>query len=296
MKKTWFVVLLFLICLLASKNALSQETPEEYEKIQIIKSTPIKLEIQSNPIIQKHIKYYQSRGRNVLKLALFRVGTQEKMLRRIFTEEGIPENLFRISQIERMWANSLKTLWVFPPTIASKYGLRKTKYLDETRSFEKATRATAQYLKFLFNKYDQNWELALGAYEAGEKNVDLAIKKANTKDYWKIFRYLPRETRNFVPNVLATILIANDPEQYGFANIKKDAPILYELVRVPPSTTFATISKLSETPIENLANLNPELILGVTPPEPYIIRVPSGKGQMFADRMRKFYKKSQENQ
>lgn len=297
MKNFLFTVLLFVVFLSLNKSVLAQiETQSEYKIIIVPQEKSIPLKIETHPRIEQYIKYYQGRGRQTMEIGLYRFGTHERMIKQIFVEEGVPEELSRLNQVEKMWGSSTKILWSFLPAIAPKYGLRKTKYLDETRSFEKATRAMAQYLKFLSNKYDQNWELALAAYFGGENTVNRAVKKAKVANFWSAYPYLPRGTRNFVPNVLAMILIANNPEQYGFANIKKDAPILYELVRVSPLTTFAIISKFSETPIENLANLNPELILGVTPPEPYVIRVPFGKGQMFADKMRKFYKNSQENQ
>lgn len=258
--------------------------------------TPIPLKIQTNPLIQQYIAYYQSRGKRTMEVGLFKFGTHEKMIRRIFSEEGVPEDLSWMQQLvvesggTTDW-NYIRPLWLFTPNIAKKYSLRKTKYLDETRSFEKATRAMAQYLKFLYHKYNKNWEMALGAYESGEDNVDYAIKRAKTKNYWKIYRYLPRETRNFVPNVLATILIAKNKQLYGFEHVLSAPTLAYELVRIPPSVSLERIVEYCRTDIKFIKYINPELIAMITPPEPYIIRVSMGSGEIFAQRMRKLLSK-----
>lgn len=253
---------------------------------------PLPLIFQTNPLIEQYISYYQGRGRQSIQTILFRSSRHEKMIRRIFSEEGVPKELSWMQQLvvesgSTMGWNYIRPLWLFTPSIAKKYGLRKTKYLDETKSFEKATRAMAQYLKFLYHKYNKNWEMALGAYESGEGNVDYASKRAKTKDYWKIYQYLPRETRNFVPNILAIILIANNPQKYNFIEFKKDSSFEYELIRIPPSVSLERIAEYSGTDLKFIKSINPELIANVTPPENYIIRVPMGSGQIFAQRMRK---------
>lgn len=285
MRKIQTIFLLILGLIFVGEKSLAQEV----EKIIIVplQVSTLPFKFQMHPLIQQYIAYYQGRGRTTMEVGLFRSGVHERMIRRIFREEGVPEELFRINQTEKMWGISERTLWSFTPQIARKYGLRKTKYLDERLSFEKATRATAQYLKFLYHKYNKNWEIAIGAYESGEGNVDYAIKRAKAKDYWKIYQYLPRETRNFVPNLLATILIANNPKNYGFEKVQPQPPLAYELVRIPPSTSLEMIAKFSEESIEIIKRLNPELIFRVTPPEPYVVRVPLGKGNIFAQRMRK---------
>jgi membrane-bound lytic murein transglycosylase D len=157
--------------------------------------------------------------------------------------------------------------------------LRINGYLDERSSFEKATRASARYLKFLANRYNGNWELAMGAYNCGEGNVDRAIRKAGVASFWSAYPYLPRETRNYVPNILAVILVANNPTKYGFGNVRPAAPLQYDEIRVPALTNLGLIAQASDTTVEYLRYLNPEFRQGVTPPEPYIVRIPAGKAQ-----------------
>ena len=114
------------------------------------------------------------------------------MARRIFREEGVPENIAWLGQVESMWKPTAMSwaaasgLWQFIPGTGARYGLRRTAHLDERNSFELATQTSARYLKFLANRYNGNWELAIAAYISGENNVDLAIKKIRVADYWKI--------------------------------------------------------------------------------------------------------------
>jgi membrane-bound lytic murein transglycosylase D len=165
--------------------------------------------------------------------------------------------------------------------------LRQNGYVDERNSFEKATRASAQYLKFLANRYNGNWELGMAAYNCGEGNVDRAIRRAGVADFWAAYPYLPKETRNYVPNILATILVANNPNAYGFGHVRPAPQLQYELLRVPPSTSLSTVAQLSDTSVEYIRYLNPEFRSSVTPPEPYIIRVPQGRGNAVAAVLRK---------
>jgi membrane-bound lytic murein transglycosylase D len=155
--------------------------------------------------------------------------------------------------------------------------LRRTGYVDERNGFEKSTVAAAQYLKFLANRYGGNWELAFAAYNSGEGNVDRAIARAGIANFWAAYPYLPRETRNYVPNILATILIANNPQKYGFGNLRPAPRLVYDRIRVPASTSLNLIAQSADTSVDYIRFLNPEFRTNVTPPEPYIVRVPAGK-------------------
>jgi LysM repeat protein len=238
---------------------------------------------QVHPMIQQYINYYQGRGRGTMETGLYRSGMFMRMARRIFREEGIPENVAWLGQVESMWKPTAMSwaaasgLWQFIPGTGSRFGLKRTAYVDERNSFEKATRASAQYLKFLANRYNGNWELAMAAYNSGEGNVDRAIARAGVTNFWVAYPYLPKETRNYVPNILATILIANNPAQYGFGQVRPAPQLMYDQIRVPPSVNLSLVAQASDTTVEYLRYLNPELRTNMTPPEPYIIRVPAGK-------------------
>ena len=189
---------------------------------------------QVHPMIQQFVNYYRGRGRSTMETGLYRSGMFMRMARRIFREEGIPENVAWLGQVESAWKPaamswaSASGLWQFIPGTGARYGLRRTAHVDERNSFEKATRASAQYLKFLANRYSGNWELAMAAYNSGEGNVDRAIRRAGVANFWVAYPYLPQETRNYVPNILATILIANNPQQYGFGHVRPAPQLMYD--------------------------------------------------------------------
>jgi membrane-bound lytic murein transglycosylase D len=257
---------------------------QQYQYIQVaVANKSLGFSFQVHPMIQQFVNYYQGRGRTTMSTGLYRSGMFMRMARRIFREEGVPENVAWLGQVESAWKPaalswaSASGLWQFIPGTGSRYGLRRTAHLDERNSFEQATRASAKYLKFLANRYNGNWELAMAGYNSGEGNVDRAIRRAGVANFWVAYPYLPKETRDYVPNILATILIANNPNQYGFGHVRPAAPLLYDQIRVPPSTNLSLLAQASDTSVEYLRYLNPQLRSNVSPPEPYIINVPPGK-------------------
>lgn len=268
-------------------NEQNVDTPEakaseQYIKVALSRGS-LGFNFQFHANIQQYINYYQGRGRSTMETGLYRSGMFMRMARRIFREEGVPENVAWLGQVESTWKPTAHSwaaaagLWQFIPGTGARYGLRQNAYIDERQSFERATRASAQYLKFLANRYNGNWELAMAAYNSGEGNVDRAVARAGSLNFWAAYPYLPRETKNYVPNILATILIANDPFRYGFGNVRPAAQLTYDQVRVPASTNLGLIAQASDTSVEFLRYLNPEFRQNVTPPEPYIVRVPAGK-------------------
>ncbi|HVE58464.1 MAG TPA: transglycosylase SLT domain-containing protein [Pyrinomonadaceae bacterium] len=263
-------------------NPLAQQ---QYQLVQVaVANKSLGFTFQVHPMIQQYLNYYQGRGRSTMETGLYRSGMFMRMARRIFREEGIPENVAWLGQVESMWKPTAMSwaaasgLWQFIPGTGSRFGLRKTAYVDERNSFEGATRASARYLKFLANRYGGNWELAMAAYNSGEGNVDRAIARAGASNFWVAYPYLPKETRNYVPNILATILIANNPQQYGFGQVRPAPQLVYDTVRVPSSTSLALLAQASDTTVEYIRYLNPELRTNMTPPEAYNVRVPPGKG------------------
>ncbi len=257
---------------------------QQYQYIQYaVANKSLGFSFQVDPRIQQFINYYRGRGRATMETGLYRSGMFMRMARRVFKDEGVPENVAWLAQVESAWKPTAMSgaaasgLWQFIPGTGQRFGLRRTAYIDERNSFEGATRASARYLKFLANRYGGNWELAMAAYNSGEGNVDRAIRRAGVSNFWVAYPYLPQETRNYVPNILATILIANSPQQYGFGHIRPAPSLIYDQIRVPASTNLGLIAQASDTNVLYLRYLNPELRSNVTPPEPYVVRVPAGK-------------------
>ncbi len=275
-----------------SKLTLTPEeqnvTPQDTAALEIAKNS-IDFGFNVNPLIQQFINYYQGRGRSTMETGLRRAGRYTAKAREIFRQEGVPEDIVWLGQVESAWrpaaysSAAASGLWQFIPSTGARFGLRQTAWIDERNSFEQATRASARYLKFLANRYRGNWELAIGAYNTGEGNIDRAISRAGSANFWSIYPYIAQETRNYVPNILATILIAKNPEKYGFRNLRPEPSLAYDRVQVPTATSLQLIADACDTSVDYLRSLNPELRRDLTPRgESYIVRVPAGRAKQFA--------------
>jgi membrane-bound lytic murein transglycosylase D len=242
-----------------------------------------------NPLIQQYINYYQGRNRSTMENGLRRSGQYMKLARKIFIEEGVPVDVTWLGQVESAWKPKAVSwaaasgLWQFIPSTGRMYGLRQTAYIDERNSYEQATRASARHLKDLAKRYNGNWELAMAAYNTGAGNIDRAISRAGTANFWMIYPYIAQETRNYVPNILAVILIAKNPEKYGFKGIKPDAPMSYDVVQVPTATSLQLVADATDSNVDHIRSLNPELKRDITPRgDVYNVRIPAGRAKQFA--------------
>jgi membrane-bound lytic murein transglycosylase D len=262
----------------------SNVSDKEVAEAQQIKNT-LDFDFKLHSLVVGYINFYQGRGRGTMETGLRRSGQYTAMARKIFREEGVPEDIVWLGQVESSWRPTARSwaaasgLWQFIPGTGSRFGLRQTAYVDERNSFEKATRASAQYLKWLYNRFG-NWELAMGAYNTGEGNIDRAIARAGgVRDFWAIYPYIAQETRNYVPNILAVILIAKNPEKYGFRNVQRMTPLAYDTINVPSATSLGLVASLTDSSVDYLRSVNPELRRDTTPPgEAYLLRVPPKRG------------------
>jgi membrane-bound lytic murein transglycosylase D len=241
-----------------------------------------------NPLIQGYINYYQGRGRSTMENGLRRSGLFMKTARKIFHEEGVPIDVTWLGQVESAWKTravswaAASGLWQFIPGTGRMYGLKQNAYVDERNSIEQATRASARHLKDLAKRYNGNWELAMAAYNTGAGNIDRAISRAGTANFWMIYPYIAQETRNYVPNILAVILIAKNPEKYGFKGIKPDPSLAYDMVQVPTATSLQLIADATDSSVDYIRTLNPELKRDITPRgDLYNVRVPAGRAKQF---------------
>jgi membrane-bound lytic murein transglycosylase D len=242
-----------------------------------------------NPLVQQYINYYQGRGRSTMEAGLRRSGRYMKIARETFRREGVPEDIIWLGQVESAWIPrnvswaGASGLWQFVRSSGAQYGLRQTAWVDERNGIEKPTAASARYLKELAKRYNGDWLLAMAAYNTGALNVDRAISHAGVANYWQIYPYIAQETRNYVPNILAVILIAKNPEKYGFHGIRPEPPMVYENVPVPSATSLRLIADATDTSVDVIQSLNPELKRDTTPRgESYTVRVPPGRGKQLA--------------
>jgi soluble lytic murein transglycosylase-like protein len=243
-----------------------------------------------NEKVNSFIAFFQGKAGNFFSRSLGRSLAYEEMMKKIFREKNLPEELFYLALIESGYNPTALSrakasgIWQFISQTAKRYGLRVDKWVDERRDPEKSTYAAAEYLKNLHGLFN-SWDLAAASYNAGEGKVMRAMKNARSNDFWEISKYrdLKQETKKYVPMFLAAVTIAKEPQKYGFTDIDYHPPLVYEKVKVPHSTSFALIAKAAETDLADIRILNPALIREKTPPNPpsFDIKLPMGKKEVF---------------
>ena len=247
-----------------------------------------------NDYVAAFINFFANtqKGHNTLLHSFQRSGHYRSMIQRVMAEEGVPQDLIYLAVAESGFqpqAINRKSraggMWQFMPY--GNYGLARTAYVDERFDPEKSTRAYARYMKFLYNQLG-DWYLSMAAYDWGAGNVQRAVQKTGYGDFWELYKRneLPRETANYVPQILAAIIIANNPKQYGFEDVTLDPPILTDTVTVNYSIDIRLVSDLVGAPVDELLALNPSLLHMVTPPEsPFDLHLPAGTTTLFNERV-----------
>ena len=260
------------------------------EEAEVAGESAFDIPIIINGKVEQFIKYYQTRGRKVFSRWLARSSRYIPLMKKLLREKGLPEDLVYLALIEsgcnpRAYSRrKAMGLWQFMYHTGKRYGLRVDWWIDERRDPVKSTIAAARHLKHLYDRFEC-WYLAAAGYNAGEGKILRAIKRYKTEDFWELakFPYLKRETKNFIPNMIAAALIAKNPEEYGFSDIACEEPIRFETVKVPDATDLRVIAKASESTYEELKRLNPELRRWCTPPNypDYELKLPYGKREIF---------------
>lgn len=271
-------------------NAVDLEELYTASKSQVpINAGDFDFKFEITPPVEQYISYFtDGRGRSTMEAGLRRSGRYRKMAERIFREEGVPLDLIWLAQAESTWkANALsymsaKGVWQFMPETGAAYGLNQDFWIDERSDPEKATRAAAKYLRSLSDYFGGNWILAMAAYNTGPMNVDRAVQRTGYDDFWEFYRrgFLPRETRNYVPIILATIVVAKDPKKFGF-DITPEPEWTYDTAAVPSQTDLRVVSDLLHVSLQELQDYNPELRRSVTPPGSHDLRLPQGAKEQF---------------
>ena len=181
-------------------------------------------------------------------------------------------------------------LWQFMAPTARGYGLRIDSYVDERRDPEKSTDAALRYLRDLHDQLG-SWYLAAAAYNGGDGRVSRALKaetgRARGKtdaDFWRIRHRLPRETREYVPLMLAAALVGKEPEKYGLGGVERWMPLEADTVSVPGGTGLGTVARAAGVEERDITRLNPHLVRKMTPPgsKPFPVRIPEGRVDRFA--------------
>jgi membrane-bound lytic murein transglycosylase D len=244
-----------------------------------------------NSKVEYFLYYFQSAGRPAFSKWLSRSSRYIPMMKEILKRENMPEDLVYVAMIEsgfhmhaRSWANAVGP-WQFISDTGRRYALRIDQWIDERKDPVKATTAAALYLKELYGLFKGDWYLATAGYNAGENKILRAMTMYNTSDFWEMSRgsYLKRETKEYVPKLLAAAIIAKDPARYGFTDIAYLTPIEYDTVSLNTRTNLDLVAKLSGTTYETIKELNPDLRHWCTPPNypNFQLKIPKGTKQQF---------------
>ncbi len=280
--------------LLAASATLTAPTGSGLEaanRDQAVHDVPIPL----NDRVLAFIELFQGRLHDFLAEGLLRGSQYLPMIQRVFRQEGLPLDLAYIPLVESAFKPnaysraSARGVWQFMSATAREHGLRQDWYVDERSDPEKSTSAAAQYLKTLWQMFDGDWPLALASYNGGPGRVQRAVRRHGLNDFWALSarrNALPRETRDYVPAVLAAIVIAKNPAQYGFT-VEALPPATHEMLALPGPVDLRRIAEWGETTLDEIRAMNPELRRWTTPlsDRSYAIKVPVGTADLIRLRM-----------
>jgi len=258
-----------------------------------LKATHFDLPLTLNDYVAGYINFYTNspKGHATVERALTRAGRYREMIERILREEGVPQDLIYLAQAESgfqplaLSRAGARGLWQFMASRATGYDLNRNWWVDERQDPEKATRAAARHLKDLYNQFG-DWYLAMAAYNSGPGNVQQAVQRTGFADFWELYRrnVLPKETKNYVPIILAMAIIAKNPKQYGLDDIQVDPPLQVDKVTIDYPVDLRLVAECVDISVDNLQDLNPSLLRMTTPKEGrFELNLPAGSKQKYLE-------------
>jgi peptidoglycan lytic transglycosylase D len=237
-----------------------------------IKSTHSDLPLMMTDQVAGYISYFSNRGRGTFERAFARSGRYHDMMVSILKQEGVPQDLIYLAQAESGFHPlavsrvGARGIWQFMGSRAKGYGLQHSMWVDDRQDPEKSTRAAAHHLKDLYAQFG-DWYLAMAAYNSGPGTVQAAVKRTGYADFWELYRrnVLPKETRNYVPIILAMTIVSKNLSQYGFDDVSMDEPVAYDSVSVNYPVDLRLVAECVDATPAQLQELNPSLLRLTTP-------------------------------
>ncbi len=242
-----------------------------------------------NDYVASYINFFSTRGKQTLVRGWRRAGRYQAMIRRVLSEEGLPQDLIYVAQAESGFHPlaisrvGARGMWQFMHYTAPGYGLKRSWWVDDRQDPEKSTRAAARYLKDLYNQFG-DWYLAIAAYNSGGGNVQRAVERTGYADFWELYRrnVLPNETKNYVPIIVAITIIAKNPTQYGLSESLTDVPEDFETVTVDYAVDLRLVAEAVDQPLDLVAELNPSLLRRTTPKDAtFDLKLPIGSRERY---------------
>ncbi len=249
-----------------------------------VAATVSQLPLAVNDTVLGYINYFMNHGHKTIVNAIQRSGRYRPMIQRILDEEGLPQELIHLAQAESgfipraMSRKAAGGMWQFVKFRGNQYGLHQTPLTDDRMDPEMATRAAAHHLHDLYSEFG-DWYLAIAAYNCGPVVVEGAVARTGYADFWELRSrgVLPAETTNYVPIILAMTIMEKNAAEYGLDGIQMDPPLDYDSVELSAKTGFKLVSDITETPLSELAALNPAVLKSAAPAG-YSLHVPKGSG------------------
>jgi len=279
----------------ASELSVPDEPADDFAEFELkipdynLPESDIPLTINSK--VAYFINFFQTSGRGWFGKWLSRSERYIPMMKEVLKREGLPEDLVYLAMIESGFSPNAYSRasavgpWQFIAGTGKRYSLRMDQWIDERRDPLKSTIAAAMYLKELYSLFNKDWYLAAAGYNAGENKILRAINMYESRDFWQLTQgsYLKRETKDYVPKLLAAAIIAKEPAKYGFADVAYLPPIEFDTVSIPGRTDLDLVARLLDVSSGTIRELNPELRRGCTPPDypGYLLKIPKGTRARF---------------
>jgi membrane-bound lytic murein transglycosylase D len=260
-----------------------------------LKTTQSDFPLVVNDYVAGFISYFSnsSGGHAHLLSSLERAGKYKEMISKNLRDQGVPQDLIYLAVAESGFQpqalnarSGAGGMWQFMPT--GSYGLSRNGWFDERFDPQKSSIAYAKYMKTLYNQFG-DWYLAMAAYDWGPGNVQRAVMRTGYADFWELYRrnVLPAETKNYVPGIIAAIIMAKNPEQYGLDKMVPEAEVVSDTVTVDYAIDLRLVSDITGASLPEIVALNPSLLRMTTPREmPFDLHIPVGTRDVFAERLK----------
>lgn len=261
-----FLMLFFTPTLELGASTANTSLPDHYDLAAIeerVRNMDISLESRFNSTVKSYIKSYVVQNRRKSEMIVGKSSMYFPIFEYYLNEYGLPNDLKYVSVVESaldpvaVSRSGAVGLWQFMKGTGKEYGLKIDKYIDERKDPEKATEAAVQYMAYLYKKFG-DWALALAAYNCGPGRLSKAIKKAGSNNYWKLQKYLPKETRNYVPAFIAANYLMNYYYHHDIEPMNVKPELMNTMsTMVHNKTSFQEISLLSGVSVDDISALNP---------------------------------------